>query len=201
VIVVLGIWGGLIPFIGPYFNYSFGPNTAWHYTVHRLWLDILPGAAVVLGGLMIINARSRIGGTFGAWLALAGGAWFAVGPPVSRLWDSAATATSPIGAPYGAVNRHILELVGYYYGLGVLIVAFAAFSLGRFVSAPEMVPEEAEPRTVAGVREPQEPVAERQPAEVSAADHREDDEVATEHLETEQASAGREPEPVHGPRE
>ncbi len=223
VIVVLGIWGGLIPFIGPYFNYSFGPNTAWrNYTVHRLWLDILPGGAVVVGGLMIINARSRIGGTLGSWLALAGGAWFAVGPPVSRLWDSAATATRPIGAPYGAVNRQILELVGYYYGLGVLIVGFAAFSLGRFVSRPAMVSEEAELRSLAEVRaaeerEPRQRVAEQPPADQQpVADRHEGDEreseqpetqqsetqqAETEQLETEQPTAGREPEPIHGPRD
>ena len=43
-IVPLAIWGGLIPFIGPYFDYSFGTNSTWHYTADRLWLNILPAA-------------------------------------------------------------------------------------------------------------------------------------------------------------
>ena len=43
-IALLGIWGALIPFVGPYFDYSFGTNSTWHYTADRLWLNILPGA-------------------------------------------------------------------------------------------------------------------------------------------------------------
>jgi len=53
-IILLGIWGGLIPFIGPYFDYSFGVNSTWHYTSDRLWLEILPGAVAVVGGLLLI---------------------------------------------------------------------------------------------------------------------------------------------------
>ena len=153
-IVVLGIWGGLIPFIGPYFNFFFGPNTTWHYSVDRLWLNILPGAVAVLGGLMIIYAGHRANGGFGAWLALAAGAWFVVGPTVSILWRTTglATVSSPIGAPFGGSHRQLLELVGYYYGVGVLIIGFAAFSLGRFVSRAAMVSEEAEPRSLAEAR-------------------------------------------------
>jgi len=223
VLVVLGIWGGLIPFIGPYFNYSFGPNVTWHYTVHRLWLDILPGAATVLGGLLIINARSRIDGTFGSWLALAGGAWFAVGPPVSRLWNAAATAMGPIGAPYGGIHRQILEQVGYYYGVGVLIVGFAAFSLGRFVSRPGLADERQEAESLAEVRATEQrtaarpaPVAERPAAERPAAERpmaerpmaeqpeTEESEVeqpVAEEPEGEQPTAVRDPEPVRGPQE
>ncbi len=38
-LVVLGVWGGLIPFIGPYFGYAFGSHATWHWTANRLWLD------------------------------------------------------------------------------------------------------------------------------------------------------------------
>src|SRR5439155_1535101 len=57
-IILLGIWGGLIPFIGPYFDYSFGVNSTWHYTSDRLWLEILPGAVAVVGGLLLILAAT-----------------------------------------------------------------------------------------------------------------------------------------------
>jgi hypothetical protein len=153
-LVVLGIWGGLIPFVGPYFGYAFGSHATWHYTTERLWLDILPGAAAVLGGLMLLRAGHRVSGTMAAWMAMAGGAWFAVGPAVSRLWDHAA---GPIGGPLFGTTRQTLELVGYFYGLGAAIVALSAFALGRVVSRPALVvpppaaPEAAEP-------EPAEPV-------------------------------------------
>lgn len=162
-IIVLGVWGGLIAFVGPYFHYSFGSNVAWHYTANRLWLDILPGAAAAVGGVLLMSARSRAGGAVGAWVALAGGAWFLGGPPVSRLWEHAASAAGPIGAPYGGAARQMLELVGYFYGLGALIVGFAAFALGRFVSRPALV---AEPPA-------REPAVERRQEEAPAARERE----------------------------
>src|SRR5436189_5671606 len=86
-IAVLGIWGALIPFMGPYFDYSFGVNSTWHYTSDRLWLDILPGAVALVGGLLIVLAATRAAGVLGAWLAVSAGAWFAIGPAVSLTWD------------------------------------------------------------------------------------------------------------------
>ena len=130
-LVVLGAWGGLIPFIGPYFGYAFGSHATWYYTANRLWLSILPGAAVVIGGLILMRAGHRASGILGAWLAMAGGAWFAVGPAVSRLWEHGA---GPIGGPLFGHIRQTLELVGYFYGLGALIIGLAAFALGRFVT-------------------------------------------------------------------
>ena len=64
-IALLGIWGALIPFVGPYFDYSFGTNSTWHYTSDRLWLNILPGALALLGGLLLLTASRRPSGTFG----------------------------------------------------------------------------------------------------------------------------------------
>src|SRR5438552_4206259 len=95
-IVLLGIWGALIPFVGPYFDYSFGVNSTWHYTSDRLWLDILPGALAVIGGLLLIGARTRSAGIFAGWLALVGGPWFVVGPAVSLTWES---GQGPSGRP------------------------------------------------------------------------------------------------------
>ena len=52
-VILLGLWGALIPFVGPYFHYAFGSFQTWHYTSARLWLDIVPGAVAVIGGLML----------------------------------------------------------------------------------------------------------------------------------------------------
>src|SRR5919201_1435794 len=109
-IVALGLWGALIPFIGPYFHYSFGSNDAWHYTANRLWLDIPPGAAAMLGGLLLLTSSRRTSGVLGGWLAVAAGAWFAIGPSVSLLWHARG---NPIGAPTGGHDRQAVELLGY----------------------------------------------------------------------------------------
>jgi hypothetical protein len=139
-IALLGVWGALIPFVGPYFDYSFGVNSTWHYTADRLWLCILPGAAALLGGLLLLKASSRAAGVFGGWLAVVAGVWFVIGPPLSRTWEH---GVGPIGAPLFGRTRQAVELVGYFYGLGVLIVALAAFAVGRFASRPLLAQEPA----------------------------------------------------------
>jgi hypothetical protein len=137
-IIILGIWGALIPFVGPYFHYAFGSYTTWHFTANRLWLDILPGAVAVIGGLMLLNSSRRSSGVLGGWLAIAAGVWFAIGPTVSLWWHAAG---NPIGAPVGAHIRQALELLGYFYALGVAIAGLAAFAMGRFVSRPRVAEE------------------------------------------------------------
>lgn len=129
-LVLLGAWGGLIAFIGPYFHYAYTPDKAWVYTTGRLWLEILPGAATVLGGLLVLGSARRHTAAFGAFLAALGGAWFVVGNLVSTLWNS---GTPQAGVPAGTgLTRLAAENLGFFTGLGVLIVFFAALALGRF---------------------------------------------------------------------
>ncbi|HEV7529251.1 MAG TPA: hypothetical protein VGO29_10180 [Solirubrobacteraceae bacterium] len=139
-IVLLGTWVALIPFVGPYFDYSFGTNATWHYTTDRLWLDILPGALAVLGGMLLIAARTRPAGILGGWLAMVAGGWLVIGPPVSLTWES---GPGPIGRPLFGTTRQMLELVGYFYGAGALIIAFSALAIGRYASRPQIAAEEA----------------------------------------------------------
>ena len=138
IVIVLGVWGALIPFIGPYFHYAFGNYDKWHFTTNRLWLDVVPGVVAVIGGWMLFTGSRRKSGIIGGWLAIAAGVWFAIGPEVSLWWHSAG---SPIGAPVGGHFRQSIELIGYFYGLGVAIVGFAAFAMGRFVSRPRVAEE------------------------------------------------------------
>lgn len=137
-VILLGIWGALIPFVGPYFHYAFGSFQTWHYTSERLWLCIIPGAVAVIGGLMLLRSSHRSSGLLGGWLALAAGAWFAIGPTISLLWHDAG---NPIGAPMGGHTRQALEWLGYFTGLGVLIATLAAFAMGRYFSRPRVVEE------------------------------------------------------------
>ena len=38
-LMLLGLWGALIPFVGPYFDYAYTPDRAWTYNTGRLWLE------------------------------------------------------------------------------------------------------------------------------------------------------------------
>ncbi len=154
-LILLGLWGALIPFIGPYFHYAYTPDTAWHYTTARLWLEILPGAAVFLGGFLLLIAKTRHTALFGALLAAAAGAWFALGPTLSPLWNNHVPMGGSPASPH--VYTRIMEELGFFYALGVVIVFIAAAAFGRILSVPSGI------RTV-------EPVTETVPAETVPAE-------------------------------
>lgn len=143
-LVLLGLWGALIPFIGPYFHYAYTPDKAWDYTSGRLWLEILPGAAVLVGGVFVLISRHRLIGVLATWLAAAGGAWFAVGGLVAARW----TSLPSVGTPAGGPTRMVLEQIGFFIGLGVAVAFLAGLAMGRFtvIAARDMaVAEPGEP--------------------------------------------------------
>jgi hypothetical protein len=128
-LVLLGIWGALIPFVGPYFHYAYTPDKAWTYTTGRLWLDILPGAAAFIGGLIVLTSSYRPTAHFGAWLAVLSGAWFALGSLIGPTWVKMQMVP---GTPVGDTATRTLEQIGFFTGLGVAIVLLGAMALGRF---------------------------------------------------------------------
>ncbi len=154
-LVLLGLWGALIPLVGPYFHFAYTPEVAWTYNTARLWLEILPGAAVFVGGFLLMIAKGRHVALFGALLAAAAGAWFTLGPVLSPLWNNHVPMG---GSPAGTtVYMRIMEELGFFYALGVVIVFIAAVALGRIASvtsgirAVEPVPETTVPAETAPI--------------------------------------------------
>lgn len=126
-LILLGIWGALVPFVGPYFDFAFTPDQEWAWTAARGWLEVLPGAATVVGGFLLLSSRNRFTAMLGGWLTVFAGAWFVVGRAVAGplgLGD----AGSPVAAT--ATKSVVLELA-YFYGLGALIIFLGAIALGR----------------------------------------------------------------------
>src|ERR1700749_1410431 len=132
-VALLGIWGGIIPFVGPYFSYAYTPDKAWTYTTGRLWLEILPGGGALLGGLLMMWAGSRHAALFGSLLAIASGAWFALGNVFAPLWTVAGPAGGP--ARRGTVMRGVGE-GRFFTGPGIVTVLFAAVVAGRGTAVP-----------------------------------------------------------------
>jgi hypothetical protein len=126
-LILLGVWGGLVPFIGPYFDWAYTPNVEWTWTAARGWLEVLPGAATVLGGLILLGSGNRATAMFGGWLTVLAGAWFVIG----NLF-AGPLGIGTVGDPVAAsdTRRAFLE-VTYFYGLGALIMFLGAVALGR----------------------------------------------------------------------
>ena len=78
-LILLGLWAGLGPFVGPYFHFGYTPDLTWHYDAGRLYFSVIPGAAALLGGLLVVATRHRGVGIFGGLLGVLSGAWLVIG--------------------------------------------------------------------------------------------------------------------------
>lgn len=119
VIVLLGVFAGIIPFVGPLFNFGMGPDPAWAVTTSRVVRHVIPAIAVVAGGLMLmprINASRVVGGT----LAFLGGGWIVIAPIVLGR-----------GGEPAPPLIDILRPLTYHFATGAVIVALAGFAIGR----------------------------------------------------------------------
>ncbi|MDW5613679.1 hypothetical protein [Mycolicibacterium sp. D5.8-2] len=126
-IVALGVWGALAPFVGPLFDFAFTPDRPWAWTQGRGWLEVLPGLVAVFGGLLLFVSRNRATAMLGGWLAVAAGAWFVVGRAVAGPLGLGG-AGQPVAD--SETKQVWLELT-YFSGLGALIVFLAALAVGR----------------------------------------------------------------------
>ena len=127
ILILLGAWGALIPFIGPIINWAYTADPAWTWTAAKGWLEVLPGVATAVGGLLLLASGNRASAMFGGWLAAFAGAWFVVG----RTFAST-LGIGDVGQPLASTDlkRALLE-VTYFTGLGSLIVLLSGAVLAR----------------------------------------------------------------------
>ncbi|GBG38263.1 hypothetical protein [Mycobacterium montefiorense] len=127
ILVVLGAWGALIPFVGPHFNFAYTPDQDWAWSTARGWLEVLPGGIAALGGLLLIFSGNRITAIVGGWLAVLAGGWFVIGGEVAPL-----LGIGSAGDPIAVTERKRAALeISYFSGLGVLIVFVSGIALAR----------------------------------------------------------------------
>ncbi|SPM27788.1 hypothetical protein [Mycobacterium terramassiliense] len=166
ILVILGAWGALIPFVGPHFNFAYTPDQDWAWSTARGWLDVLPGAATVAAGLLLIFSGNRITAMVGGWLAVLAGAWFVIGRELAPM-----LGIGSAGDPIAASDRKRAALeVSYFSGLGALIVFVGGVAIARLAvrlasdvealarveearAAREAEPSHGEPAYVSGLRE------------------------------------------------
>jgi hypothetical protein len=135
-LILLGVWGGLAPFVGPYFHFGYTPDKAWAYTTGRLYFSAIPGGAAILGGLVVTLTRSRVAGVLGGLLAALGGLWFVAGSGITfyLLKHTSISTGIPLGTATatGAYTvRMYLETLALFGGVGALVIFFGAVACGR----------------------------------------------------------------------
>jgi hypothetical protein len=129
--LVLGAWAGIVPFIGPIFGFSGDGTAAWTWSLSHTVLFLVPGAAAVFAGLLMMaeglsngRARRSILG-FAGLLSAVCGAWLVIGP---MAWPVLHGTAFFAGA---SALRELTYWVGYALGPGALLLALGAFVLGR----------------------------------------------------------------------
>lgn len=152
-VLILGAWAALVPFIGPSFDlaYTPAPDRTWYWTAARGWLEVLPGGVAVVGGLLLLLSGNRLVTSLGGWLAAVSGAWLVVGPALAaavRLHLGVADPSRSTG------NQAATQLL-FFYGVGAAILVIAGLALGRLsvltvrdvLAAEQRVAEPAAPAT------------------------------------------------------
>jgi hypothetical protein len=106
-LIILGVWGALIPFVGPYFHFAYNPDQAWAWSTARGWLEVFPGAVTVAGGILLLISGNRATAMLGGWLAVIAGAWFVIGRTLAPTLQ-----LGSVGQPIGATDakRAVLRL-------------------------------------------------------------------------------------------
>jgi hypothetical protein len=125
VIALLGAWAFFVPLLGAYFNFGFDSDTAWRFTGQQWELQLAPGIAAFVGGLMLMTP-ARGWGWLGGLLAFVGGAWLVVGPSFYPTFSSGTIE------PYGSELMRAVRWVGHFYGVGGFILYFAGYAHGLF---------------------------------------------------------------------
>ncbi|OBF64977.1 hypothetical protein A5753_08980 [Mycobacterium sp. 852002-51971_SCH5477799-a] len=145
-LILLGAWGALVPFFGPNVNWAYMADPAWTWTTAKGWLEVLPGVAAAVGGLLVLMSGNRASAVLGGWLAVAGGAWFVVG----RAFAST-LGIGDLGQPMASTDlkRALLE-VTYFTGLGALIVFLGGAAVARLAVRHARDVVATEPAPVAG---------------------------------------------------
>ncbi len=136
---LVGAWGALSVFVGPYFGYQPTSADAWSWTTQNWLLHLVPGAAAVLAGLMILSAspgrhrRAGHGAPIGlaALILVCAGAWFVIGPALWPTFESGQPFATGTDAWTSFVNQ-----VGSSLGPGILLAMLGGMAFKAVMARP-----------------------------------------------------------------
>lgn len=149
-VLLLGAWGGIVPFVGPLFGYRSTHSGSFAWTAPHVFLYLIPGAVAMFFGLVLMGAamerraRFSLSKELAALVIMACGAWFVLGPVVWPIFSSSAVFTATTG---GALARFV-NFLGYNLGPGLLLASLGAMALVRPVARSYLISPGAAPTTV-----------------------------------------------------
>lgn len=126
-LIILGAWAAIIPFVGPLFSYAYTPNESWDWTAPRGWLEVLPGVVALLAGIVLLVSTNRVTASVAGWLGIAAGGWLIIGRDVAE-WLHIGFPGAPASSSHFLAA---LESLGMFSGVGGLILLIAAIAVGR----------------------------------------------------------------------
>lgn len=128
--LVVGAWGALAGYIGPYFSFRPVANQVWVENWQNGLLHLLPGAVAAAAGLMLLAMgparRSVRGGAFllPGLLLVAAGAWFVIGPVAWPTFHS-----GPAYNPVLNANQTLLRVACSSYAPGLVLAVLGGMAL------------------------------------------------------------------------
>jgi hypothetical protein len=127
--VMLGAWGGLVPYIGHALNFNADDTSLWTWNLQHGLLYLAPGIAAVAGGSALLmsawvdNLRgldlSQVTLPFGALVIGLSGIWFVLGPSISPIYYAGHVFAGATPA------RTFAEMLVYNLGVGVSLSMLA----------------------------------------------------------------------------
>ena len=145
-VIAVSAWGGIVPFVGPRFDFDMGSTTkAWVWTPSHWTLHLAPAVLGIAAGIVLLVPKSAATRRMGAILAFVAGGWFVLGPTLAPLWQHGGTTTSGSDGVTGSRTVRVLEGVGYHNGTGVVLMLLGLLVLWLLAAARAAAAETAEP--------------------------------------------------------
>ncbi|MGH3440931.1 MAG: hypothetical protein ACRDUY_02585 [Nitriliruptorales bacterium] len=123
-LILIGAASAFLPLVGPLFGFEAGGEAAWVLTTERVVGHVLPGAAAVIGGIMMLPA-ARSSRIIGSFIALLAGVWLTLSPAVYGTPLTLPGTGGELGDPV-----QVGALLVYHFGAGLLVTILAAIALG-----------------------------------------------------------------------
>jgi hypothetical protein len=130
--VLVGAWGGIVPFVGPTFGFSADGSGSWYWSLPHALLWMVPGAVAVFCGLVMLGlvprafaGLARLGSWVTGLLTVCCGAWFVVGVFAWPVLRNAGTVFQ-----HASAIREFSYWIGYSLGPGLLLAMLGAFAMG-----------------------------------------------------------------------